>query len=120
MPKSLNRRSEWEELPAVEFDHYLSVESFVGGRVRTIRVIRRDPRLTPEQIRDEVMRVWLGVFWNITRSIGWQEGNPWNIEAAVEYTDGKHSLILMDGLVHVEVEDREGKYWFLRLWPAVD
>jgi len=117
---SLDRRSAWEGLHLVQFDHYLSVETFVGGKVKTIRVVRYDPKLKPEQIRDEVRRVWLGVFWTAEDSIGWAEGNEWNIQASVEYEDGERTAILMDGWVHVQVEDREGKYWFIRLWPAVD
>jgi hypothetical protein len=43
----------------------------------------------------------------------------WNIRATVEYEDGKKSTMLTDGL-HVQVQDREGKYWYMREWPAVD
>jgi hypothetical protein len=117
---SLDRRAEWEALPEVMFGRYLSVESFVGGSVKSIRVVRYDPRLTPSQIREEVRKAWLGVFWNPASSIRWAEGNPWNIEASVEYEDGKRGSILMDGWTHVAVQDRDGKYWYIRLWPAVD
>lgn len=116
---SLERRAEWEAFPMVSFDHYLSVESFVGGKVKSIRVVRYDPKLNPVQLKEEVRKVWLGVFWFAAASIIWQEGNFWNIEAAVEYEDGKRSSILMDGWFHVQVQDREGKYWFIRQWPAV-
>ncbi|MGD0361236.1 MAG: hypothetical protein ABSC93_10230 [Bryobacteraceae bacterium] len=116
---SLDRRSEWEGFPMVSFDRYLTVESFVGGKVKWIRVVHYDPRLTPPQIRDEVRRVWLGVFWFAAGGIIWSEANLWNLEASVEYEDGKRSSVTMDGGIHVQVQDREGKYWFLRLWPAV-
>ena len=116
---SLDRRSEWESFPMVSFDHYLTVESFVGGKVKWIRVLHYDPRLTPPQIRDEVRKAWLGVFWFAAGSIIWSEANFWNLEASVEYEDGKRSSITMDGGTHVQVEDREGKFWFIRLWPAV-
>ena len=89
---------------------YITVESFVGGEVKVIRVVGYDPKLMPSQIREEVRKVWLGVFWFAGSSIMWSE---------VEYEDGKRSSILMDGWVHVQVEDREGKYWFIRLSPAV-
>jgi hypothetical protein len=117
---SLDRRAEWEALQNVYFfDRYLSVESFVGGKVKSIHVVRYDPRLTPFQIREEVQRVWLGVFWTASSFIGWAEGSIWNIDASVEYEDGKRSSLITDG-GHVRVQDREGKYWFIRLWPAVD
>lgn len=102
----------------ISFDRYLTVESFVGGKVELIRVVHYDPRLTPPQIRDEVRKVWLGIFWFATSSIMWDEGNSWNIAASVEYEDGQRTLILTDG-GHVQVQDREGKYWFIRLWPAM-
>ena len=117
---SLDRRSEWESLCDIMFDRYLSIESFVGGNVNFIRVVRHDPKLTPAQIKDEVRKVWLGLFWHAACEIMWAEGNFWNIEASVEYEDGKRASILMDGWTHVEVENREGKQWFIRLWPAVD
>jgi len=104
----------------VRFDRFLSIESFMGGKVKSIRVVHHDPKLTSSQVREEVRKVWLGVFWNASSFIGWSEGNRWNIEASVEYDDGKRSSILMDGWIHVQVEDREGKRWYVRLWPAVD
>jgi hypothetical protein len=116
---SLDRRTEWELLPSVRFDHFLSIKSFVGGRVKTIRVVRYDPALTPSQIREEVRKVWLGLFSDAESGIFWSEGNLWNIEASVEYEDGKQSSILMDAWVHVQVGDREGKYWYIRLLPAL-
>ncbi|MGA2434192.1 MAG: hypothetical protein ABSG25_02800, partial [Bryobacteraceae bacterium] len=116
----LDKRSLWESFPMVHFDRYLTIESFVGGKVKIIRVVHYDPNLTPSQIRDEVRKVWLGSFWFATASIMWQEGNRWNIQASVEYEDGRRTWVLMDGWIHVEVEDREGKYWFIRLWPAVE
>jgi hypothetical protein len=44
----------------------------------------------------------------------WSEMNRWNIKASAEFEDGGHTWIMMDG-VHVQVQDREGKYWFIRL-----
>lgn len=116
---SLDRREEWERLPIVQFDHWLSIESFVGGRVKAIRVVGYNPALSPSEIKQEVRSVWLGQFWNVSSVIGWSEGNLWNIKASVEYEDGKRSSILMDGWIHVQVEDRDGKYWYIRLYPAV-
>ena len=116
---SLDRREEWEALTWVYFDRYLSVESFVGGNVKSIHVIRYDPRLTPFQIREEVQKVWLGAFYGASSYLGWAEGTIWNIEVSVEYEDGKRCSLITDG-GHVRVQDREGKYWFIRLWPAVD
>jgi hypothetical protein len=110
---SLDRRSEWEALSSVWFDQAISIESFVGGKVKSIRVVRYDPQLTPSQIREEVRKVWLSVFMkNADTTIGCSEGNAWNIEADIDYEDGKHSSILMDA-GHVQVQDHEGKYWFI-------
>ena len=33
-----------------------------------------------------------------------------------EYEDGKRSTILMDGWIQVQLQDRGGKYWYLREW----
>jgi hypothetical protein len=117
---SIDRRAEWEQLNDVQFDRFLRVASFVGGPIKTIRVVRYSPALTPSQIRREVRKVWLGVFQHASSNNGWSEGNRWSIEASVEYEDGKRSSILMDGWIHVQVEDREGKYWFIRIQPAVE
>lgn len=116
---SLDKRSEWESLFTVSFDRFITVESFVGSKVKVIRVVGHDPGLTPSQIRDEVRKVWLGVFRLAASHISWSEMNSWNIHASVEHEDGKRTAILMDGWIHVQVEDREGKYWFIRLSPAV-
>jgi hypothetical protein len=116
---SLAQRQQWEGLCAIEFTQFLSIEEFVGGKVKTIRVVRYDPRLTPDQIKAEVRKVWLGIFHYATCQPGWAEGNLWNILAMVEYDDGRKSSILTDG-GHVQVQDREGKYWYMREWPAVD
>jgi len=116
---SLARREEWEGLCAVEFTHFLSIEEFVGGRVKKITVVRYDPQLTHDQIKQEVRKVWLGIFHYATCVIGWDEGALWNILATVEYEDGSKSSILTDG-GHVQVQDREGKFRYMREWPAVD
>ena len=97
----------------------MSAEEFAGGKVKEIRVVRYDPRLTPDQIKAEVRKVWLGIFQYATCQIEWDEGTLWNVLATVEYEDGRKSSILTDGL-HVQVQDREGKYWYMREWPAVD
>jgi hypothetical protein len=116
---SLARREEWEGLCEVSFNQFLSIEEFVGGKVKKIRVVRYDPRLTPDQIKEDVRKVWLGIFHNATCQIEWDEVTLWNILATVEYEDGRESSILTDG-EHVQVQDREGKYWYMREWPAVD
>jgi hypothetical protein len=116
-----DHRSEWEGLgfPSFMFDRRVSIEEFVGGKVKSIRVTRHDPRLTAEQIRNEVRKVWLGIFGYADSRIGWSEGNPWNIAASVEFEDGKRTSLVMDPGVHVQVQDRAGNYWYIRLWPAV-
>jgi hypothetical protein len=119
---SADHRTEWEgvRVGSLMFDRYVSIEEFVGGQVKSIHVTLRDPRLTPERIRDEVRKVWLGIFWHATSAIMWSEGNPWNIAASVEFADGKRSSLVMDAWVHGQVQDRAGNYWYIRLSPAVD
>jgi hypothetical protein len=107
------------ELPPCPLEPSLyTIESSVGGKVKSIRVVRYDPKLTPSQIREEVQKVRAGSLRVAAGSIMWSEGNSWNIQASVEYEDGKRTSILMDGWIHVQVEDRAGKYRFIRLSPA--
>jgi len=108
---SLDNRADWEALFDIMFDRYVSIESFVGGKVKLIRVSRYDPNLRPSKVRDEVRRAWFGIFWHATSAITWAEYTSWNIEATVEYEDGKRASILTDG-GHVQVQDRDGKYWY--------
>jgi hypothetical protein len=119
---SADHRTEWEGVGAASlmFDRYVSIEEFVGGKVKSIRVTRHDPKLTPGQIRDEVRKVWLSIFWSAASTITWSEGNQWNIAASVEFEDGKQTFVVMDGWIHVQVQDRAGNYWYIRLWPAVE
>ncbi len=113
---SLDKPGEWELLPTVYFRPF-RLESFVGGNVKSIRVVRHLPYLTESQIRDYVRRVWLGVVRDVYSSIPWSEANSWIIEVAVEHTDWKSTGFLTDG-VHVQIEDRLGKYWFTRISPS--
>ena len=116
---TLENRADWQALPMISLDRYVSVESFVGGKMKRLRVIRYDPNLTPDQIKTELRKVWFGMFRYASASIMWSEGNLWNIEAIVEQEDGTSSSLLMDDWIHVRVQDRKGKYWYIRLWPAV-
>jgi hypothetical protein len=111
---SLENRKYWEPWPMIMLDRPVSIGSFVGGKVKAIRVQQYDPTLTPSQIRDKVRKLWLGLFTEAYSSIMWAEMNRWNIKASVELEDGGHTWIMMDGF-HVQVQDREGKYWFIRL-----
>lgn len=102
-------------------DGYRTIESFVGGEVKTLRVVGYDAHLTPAQIRSEIRKVWRSVLREEpASSIIWAEGNRWNIQASIEDEDGQRSSILMDGWIHFRVQDREGRYWFGRLWPEVE
>jgi len=42
---SLDKRPEWEAMCSIDLDRYVSVESLVGGKVKSIRVVRHDPNL---------------------------------------------------------------------------
>jgi hypothetical protein len=117
---SADHRAEWEDagVGSLSFDRYISIEEFVGGNVKSIHVTQYDPILTPEQIRDEVRKVWFGIFWHAASGTMWSEVTTWNIGASVEFEDGKRTSLVMGG--HVQVQDRAGHYWYIRLWPAVD
>ena len=90
-----------------------NVFSVWGQSVKTIRVVRYDPGLTPAEIRHEVQKTWLGI-WMLDSP----ERSVWNIEALLEYDDGKRATMLIGG-DNVEVKDRDGDCGFIRLWPAV-
>jgi hypothetical protein len=106
----------------VHSDRYQTVQAFLGGKVKAIRVVRflGSSETKPAEIQSRIMEVWLGVFRSAYCFMAWSEVTSWNLEASVEYEDGKRSSLLMDGWIHVQVKDREGRLWFLRLWPAVD
>ncbi len=74
---SADDRAEWESvgIRSLMFDRYVSIEEFVGGKVRSVNVSRHDPTLTPDQIRNEVRKVWLGIFLNAASRIEWAEVN---------------------------------------------
>ena len=102
------------------FDRPTQVGSLVGGWVKDIRVIRYVPRegLSKEdEIRDLVGKVWQGEFQSASCYIMWAEGTPWSVAAVIEFADGKRATLVTDGS-HVEVQDHEGRYWYMRLLPA--
>ena len=49
---SLENRKYWEPWPMIMLDRPVSIESFMGGTAKAIRVLSYDPRLTSSQIRD--------------------------------------------------------------------
>lgn len=118
------------------FETYTTVEAFVGSGAKAIHILRL-PLLParfsdgsavpiaakPDDIRVLVQSVWLGFFRSASCNRPWTEGAPptqvehWPIEADVEYRDGRHAVLRTDG-IHVHVTDREGRNWFIRIWPA--
>jgi hypothetical protein len=116
---STDRRWEWEGRCSVDFHHFVSLESFVGAKVKSIRVVRYDSHLTPTQVKEEVRKVWLGIFRNASCFIYRSREPDWNIEAVVEFYGGKRGSLVMDGR-DVQVQDGQGKRWFLRVLPAGD
>ena len=103
----------------MDFFQWVSLQDFVGGLVKSIHVVDYSARMKPEQVRDKIRKVWLGSFHDTMCSIYWDEITPWDLRAEVEFYDGRRIHLLTDGM-HVEVEDLEGLYWYLREWPAVD
>lgn len=103
---SLDRRSEWEAGGGASFDHWVTVEDFVGGKVKRIRVTRIAGNLTHDQVRNEVLKVWFGVFYHAASQIMWAEGGRWNVGASIEYESGPSGLLVTDGS-HVQVQSPE-------------
>lgn len=104
-------------------DHPRTVGEFVGGAVKTIRVLRTAPfrpgtkPLTVGETRQRVKRVWQGKFQVPSCQIDWAEYTFWSIEAVVEFEDGRRSPLITDG-VHVALKDHDGNSAFFRLFPA--
>lgn len=104
-------------------EHPTTVGEFVGGAVKTIRVLRTAPfrpgakPVTPEETRQKLKRVWQGKFQVPSCQIDWAEPAFWSIEAVVEFEDGKQSPLITDG-GHVALRDHNGDGWFFRLFPA--
>jgi len=104
-------------------EHSTTVGDFVGGKVKTIRVLRTAPFRplakppTQDETRQKLKRVWQGKFQQFACQIDWAEGTFWSIEAVVEFGDGKRSPVVTDG-VHVALQDHNGNSAFLRLFPA--
>jgi hypothetical protein len=97
-----------------------TVEAFVGGRVKDIRVIRFvgvGNSATRKEVRNRITRVWRGKLKDVSCYLGWDEGTYWSIEAIVEFEDGKRGALITDGF-HVAMQDHAGKTWFVRLFPA--
>jgi hypothetical protein len=98
----------------------VTLRDFVGGSVKDIRVIRAlsfNHAPVSEDFGAMVQKVWEGAFQFTSCHIPWDEGETWRIEAAIEFEDGKRSLLITDGM-HVAVQDHNGKVWFFRLLPA--
>lgn len=98
-----------------------AVRDFVGGRVKTIRILHyaRERNFSkPVEVRALVSKVWQGSFLDQAAcGILWDEMALWSIESALEFKDGKKGLLITDG-EHVAVRDHDGKSWFFRLWPG--
>jgi hypothetical protein len=107
-------------LCSVHSDRYKTVEAFVGGKVKAIRAVRLlGPNESgPAEIQSRIMSAWHGVFRTADCFMEWSELRGWNLEASIEYEDGKRTSMLIDSGIHVQVQDREGRVWFIRLWPS--
>jgi hypothetical protein len=109
--------SENRGLPAV-LNHGVLAD-FAKGTVGRIRVTHyRGKWDAPVEIQERIRDIW-------TRGIDmaacygmWHEPEFWNIQATIEFEDGKSVSLVTDG-THVRIEDRDGTFWFIRLSPAV-
>ena len=101
-------------------EHPTTVGDFVGGKVKTIRVVHSASRKSPptaEELRKSLRMVWQGKFQVAFCQVAWAELTLWSIESIVEFEDGKRRALITDG-VHVALQDHDGKNWFFRLFPA--
>ena len=107
--------------------HYLerptTVGDFVGGKVKSIRVLRTAPFRpgtkppTPDEVRQRLKTVWQRTFQVAFCQIAWAEMTFWSVAAVVEFEDGKQSPLITDG-VHVALQNYNGNSAFFRLLPA--
>ena len=103
----------------LDMGQYTTIERFLGGQAKFIRVVAGLSTSQPAEIRARVLESWSGVFRYAACQPMWSEGANFSIKAYVEYEDGKHSTLLMGDGIHVQLRDREGKDWSLRLWPSM-
>jgi hypothetical protein len=111
----IESRPYWGAYPMLWFDERLTIGSFIGGKVKSVQISRYDPRLEPDEIKNQVRRVWRGTLSHASRIIDWSEGTPWNIEAIAEDEDGTRSSLLIDRWDHVRVTDRHGRNWYTKV-----
>jgi hypothetical protein len=101
-------------------DRPTSVDQFVGGLVKEIRLVRFSQFGKPaeiEELRKMIGKAWQGKFQSASCMINWDEGASWSVEAVVEFYDGTESKIFSDGS-HVAFQDHDGHGWFVRLLPS--
>jgi hypothetical protein len=99
-----------------------SVQRFLGGKVKSIRVLRAlqmrgAGALGSSEVQTRVLQTWRGIIVEGSCAIDWAEANFWDVEASVEYEDGKRTAMIFDRSHHLALEDRDGQTWFIRLWP---
>ena len=70
-----------------------------------------------EEIQGEVSTVWTGKFKNAWCYEPWAERVIWNLEIEIEGGNGERQRLRTDG-IHVQIQDHDDTYWFLRLLPA--
>jgi len=105
--KSCGRRM-WEE------GKPFRLEELAGAKVKRIRVLRAEPyKISPEQARATIEKVWSRKFAWLACQIGWDETALWSVEAELEFEDGKKGALITDGW-HVAIQDHEGHNWFVR------
>jgi hypothetical protein len=96
----------------------VSVSDFIGGKVSRVRVTHYRGRWdAPLEIQERIRSVWAREIDIAACYSVWAEPEFWNLQAIVEFDDGKTSSLLTDG-THVRVEDHAGTTWFIRLDPV--
>lgn len=99
--------------PYIYLERSTAVGDFIGDTAKIVRVTRY-ARTDETKALEILKKVWNGQFRTASCFIGWAETTYWSVESMVEFKDGLRSKLITDGY-HVALQDRNGRYWFIRL-----
>ncbi len=92
-----------------------TVEAMFGGTFQSIRILRvADPLMIRDAPEKVLAKVWNSKIQDAACFMMWSEMATWDIEALVQFTDGKKSELYTDGF-HLAFQDHGGRVWFTRL-----
>ena len=92
-----------------------TAEAIFGETIQSIRILHvADPPMIRDAPGKELAKVWNSKIQDAACFMMWSEMATWNIEALVQFTDGKKSEVFTDGF-HLAFQDHGGRAWFTRL-----